>query len=226
MPISEQQLATWTNPPSATKLAYTYDQVKKAIAASPILASKSLDVYLQGSYANSTHIKGDSDIDIVVQLNDTYTHDTSLLSPVEKQTFQREFTAANYQWPQFREDVRLALDSYFGNTVVRSGTKSIKLLANDYRLNADIVPALVHHNFTTYPTWNQAYSYKGIKFWTIPGNQEIINYPKLHITNAEDKILIQELQAITNMLSEYLNISSEYYLKPAQLTPKLRPHIL
>ena len=39
--------------------------------------------YLQGSYRNDTNIRGDSDVDLVLELNSVFKHDASVLSEYE-----------------------------------------------------------------------------------------------------------------------------------------------
>lgn len=49
-----------------------------------LVLTTGLIIYLQGSYANSTNIKEDSDVDIVVECNSIFLSDTSALSETNK----------------------------------------------------------------------------------------------------------------------------------------------
>ncbi|GAI95670.1 unnamed protein product, partial [marine sediment metagenome] len=85
MSISEQQLASWSSVPSATekdKMKNTHEEIRAALSKefpiSDILSRynqakedglAAYEVYLQGSYANNTYIRFNSDIDIVMQFN-------------------------------------------------------------------------------------------------------------------------------------------------------------
>src|SRR3989344_2437503 len=67
MPIPESQLETWARPGASTTAKTTADSIKNALNSYRSWPSGvEFDVYLQGSYKNDTHIRGDSDVDIVV----------------------------------------------------------------------------------------------------------------------------------------------------------------
>jgi tRNA nucleotidyltransferase (CCA-adding enzyme) len=59
----------WGAPPSNTeqeKCGNAERAIRKAIAASSVLAAKQIDVFVQGSYANGTNVRQDSDVDVCV----------------------------------------------------------------------------------------------------------------------------------------------------------------
>lgn len=64
MAIPRAQLETWANPGALTTSAAAYASIRNTLlkSTSPV-ANLGLDIYRQGSYANSTNIYGDSDID-------------------------------------------------------------------------------------------------------------------------------------------------------------------
>ena len=71
MPIPHSQLETWSKQGPIISSSNTYQSIKNALeySSSPILdriKSGEIKIYLQGSYANATNIRGDSDVDIVV----------------------------------------------------------------------------------------------------------------------------------------------------------------
>jgi tRNA nucleotidyltransferase (CCA-adding enzyme) len=80
MGIPESQLQTWSHQGAVTTAKTTHESIRNALAAntSPI-RDKSYEVYLQGSYKNTTNIRGDSDVDVVAQLNSTFQDDLSAL---------------------------------------------------------------------------------------------------------------------------------------------------
>lgn len=187
MAISELQLQTWTNSPSSTKSQYTYDQVKKALAASAALNKHTYEVYLQGSYANSTNIRIDSDIDIVVQLNSSFISDKSDLSLEEMMLYSKTFSKSDYGWNQFRSDVFNALKNYFNLTAVKQENKCIKLPGNQNRVNADIIPCIQHRKYNSFSEYDHDDFIEGMRFWSQNEKKEIINYPKVHLENGKDK---------------------------------------
>lgn len=85
MTISEAQLEVWANQGAVVLSKQTHESIRLALAAdSSLIKGKDYEIYLQGSYRNTTNIRGDSDVDIVVELKSTFAPDTSLLSAFEK----------------------------------------------------------------------------------------------------------------------------------------------
>ena len=71
MAIPESQLDTWSHLGSITQSSTTYNTIKNALeAAENPYAGKNYNVFLQGSYGNNTNIYAESDVDIVIKLND------------------------------------------------------------------------------------------------------------------------------------------------------------
>ncbi len=62
----------------------TYASIKAALDQAPGLKRYDYEAFLQGSYANATNIRGDSDVDIVAMLKSTYMPDLELLCSSEK----------------------------------------------------------------------------------------------------------------------------------------------
>lgn len=107
MPIPESQLETWSHQGAVTTAKATHESIRNALTASTspvrqLVANGSVNIYLQGSYKNDTNIRGDSDVDIVVELNSIY---YSNLSEAEKQLLA--LTTATYNWHHFRADALL-----------------------------------------------------------------------------------------------------------------------
>ncbi len=76
MSIPESQLEIWSHQGSVTQSSATYNTIKSAleVEGSPY-ADKDYEVFLQGSYGNDTNIYAESDVDIVIKLNDCFRHD-------------------------------------------------------------------------------------------------------------------------------------------------------
>ena len=133
-------------------------------------------VYLQGSYANSTNIRGDSDVDIVVETQNVFYHNVPL-----SLRYQYGFTEpGSYTWAQFRAEVRQALLDYYGANGVSDGNKSIKVHGNNHRLSADVVPCNAYRQYQ-----DDRYA-QGITFWTRDGVQ-VVNFPRHHRDNGARK---------------------------------------
>ncbi len=114
MGIPESQFETWSHQGALVTSKATHESIRNALEAnaSPI-KDKNVEVYLQGSYKNDTNIRGDSDVDIVVQLNSTFQHDLSDLSESESLLFNQNYSDAIYGWENFRADVLTALKSSY-----------------------------------------------------------------------------------------------------------------
>ena len=191
MAIPSAQLEIWANPGAAATAQATYESIRQAIevAGTSIVKGHSIDLFLQGSYRNATNIRGDSDVDVVVVLKETYTRDTSRLTQPQQQAEARGYQPATYQWWEFRRDVIASLVAYYGVQYVEVGNKSIKIKGQPGRLPADVVPAIDHWVYTSYglTLLTQATNYvEGIAFWDLAGNK-IVNFPKQHIENGQFK---------------------------------------
>lgn len=192
MRINEEQLKKWSVAPGTSRAKATYGAIKNALENSELLLGKKVDIYLQGSYANSTNIKSDSDVDVVVQLNSVWNSDLSRLSPQEEIAYKAAVTSSDYGVAELRNDVFKSLGKYFGQQVVDdSGNKSIKVLGNNGRLNADVVPALQHRIYTSFASLEVPTFVEGMKF---KSKDRIIieNFPKLHKEKGEEKNSISQ----------------------------------
>ena len=97
------------------------------------------DFYLQGSYQNDTNIRGNSDVDVVLELTSAFHHDKSALSQQQQASLASSFRDASYDWNDFRRETLKAMEAGFGKRMVAQGNKSIKLKADPPRLAADVV---------------------------------------------------------------------------------------
>ena len=94
----------------------TYATVKRALEApGTAYAGKAFEVFLQGSYCNDTNVYAESDVDVVIRLDETYFHDISALSAVQASAFNAAFVPATYSYSDFKNDVIAALRKSFGN---------------------------------------------------------------------------------------------------------------
>lgn len=166
----ESTFRSWGQAPSQTertKCENAEQAVRKAIAASSVLAARSINVFAQGSYANRTNVRQDSDVDICVLCRDVFYYD--LPAGVLRETYG--ITPANYEYAQFKNEVGAALTDYFGRAAVTRGNKAFDVHANSYRVDADVVPAFEYRRYTSVSAYHE-----GTKF--LPDNGgEVINWP-------------------------------------------------
>lgn len=178
MAISESQFQTWSNQGATVSAQKTHESIRNSLATYPWSSGITYETYLQGSYRNSTNIRGDSDVDLVVELTSVF---YSNLTNIEKS--QLEITPTAYGWSEFRKEVITALSNYYGSQYVdTSGSKSIKLLPNSGRIKADVVVAVKYKHYE-----NMSLTAEGIAFWKLPGWHQIYNFPKLHYDNGASK---------------------------------------
>jgi len=145
------------------------------------------DIYLQGSYKNDTNIRGDSDVDLVVELKSSFIYDISTLSPVDQVLFNQDIRPAIYDWFQFRAHVLRALQSYYGSASVREGNKSLKIDAGSGRLSSDIIVCQQYRKYSRYRNIYDLSFIEGIIFFVSSENRWAVNYPKLHYENGVRK---------------------------------------
>ncbi|HEX9428788.1 MAG TPA: nucleotidyltransferase, partial [Candidatus Bathyarchaeia archaeon] len=168
MPIPESQLETWTHQGATTTAKATHEAIRRALAAesSPI-KDKDCDIYLQGSYKNDTNIRGDSDVDIVVQLNSTFDPNLASLKADQVRAFHETYSNATYLWSHFRADVLAALRASLGSGNVQEGNKSLKVAAASGRLPSDVVPCLLHRVYVDFHSVADQRYVEGIVFYTL-----------------------------------------------------------
>lgn len=178
--FSEDTLNSWRMPPSdaeETKLANAERMVKEAIVADQILNKLSIDTFGQGSYANDTNVKLDSDVDINVCLSSTIYYDL----PTGKTKEDFGYKDSSYKFVEYKNSVEQALVNKFGRASVVRKDKCITVLANTYRVETDVVPTFEYRRHNESGTTTV-----GVKFIS-DANKAIINYPLQHIENGKTK---------------------------------------
>ena len=176
MAIPESQLETWSHQGAVITAKITADSIKNSLNIyNDRLERIDFKTYLQGSYKNNTNIRGDSDVDVVAQLNSTFYSNLS-----EEQQRQLGLFPAVYGWSEFRVDVIKALKNYYGQSLITESNKSIKVKANSGRLPADVV---ICTQYRKYKSLNNYDYIEGMCFWSRNDNRQIINYPKFHYDN-------------------------------------------
>jgi len=179
--FSEDTLTNWTKPPSdseETKLCNSEKMVRDAINADEKLNKMSIEIFGQGSYANNTNVRLNSDIDINVCYSDGFyfglpagktREDFGLNNPIE------------YSYSEFKNDVETALANHFGYADVKRKDKCIKIIGNSYRIETDVVPTWKYRRYSENGNYILGTHFKSDSgIW-------IDNYPKQHIENAKTK---------------------------------------
>ena len=102
MTIPESQLETWSHLGAAVSAQNTHNSIRNSLSSYKWPPGISYDVYLQGSYRNFTNIRGDSDVDVVAQLDTSFRPDKSALDFLEMAQYDRDFPSATYNWSDFK----------------------------------------------------------------------------------------------------------------------------
>lgn len=186
MTISESQLETWSHQGSIKQSSSTYNTVKDALESKGTpYENKDYSVFLQGSYGNNTNILTESDVDIVVKLNDCFQSDLSSLSEEEKEKYQEYFNTATYTHSDFKRDVLKVLEDAYGSDI-KVGNKAIVINANGNRRKSDVIAAIQYRRYYKFNgVYDQSYD-EGICFYNSAGDV-IANYPKQHCDNLTRK---------------------------------------
>jgi len=186
MPIPEHQLQIWSRQGSITQSSTTYNSIRNVLmAAGTPYATRDFEVFLQGSYGNATNIYAESDVDIVIRLDDVFHSDLEQLTQEEKTLQQRAFEKATYSHADFKRDVMSVLTRQYGGAVME-GDKAIKVEANGSRRKADVIVATQFRRYSSFRSTVDSTYTDGICFFNSAG-ERIPNYPKLHATHLTTK---------------------------------------
>lgn len=181
---SEDTLTSWTKPPSdseQTRLETSERMVREAISEDDKLSKKSTETFGQGSYANDTNVRLNSDIDINVRYTGGYFFDLPKDKTETDMGIDKD-PPSDYSFSDFKTDVEAALVKKFGRDQVKRNDKCITIKGTAQRVQTDVVPTWNYRSYSDNKTY-----ILGAKF--IPDNSVagIVNFPKQHIENAIKK---------------------------------------
>lgn len=186
MGIPEAQLETWAHQGSVAGSAATYETICKVLddPAAPY-HSRDYSIFLQGSYGNDTNVYKDSDVDIVMCLDETYYSDTNSLTEAAKNAFNSARVPATYTHVHFKAEVIAWLTKNFGSDV-NPGKKAVFIKGSGSRRDSDVLVCAEHKRWGPASSGVDAEYEKGIVFW-LPDGTEIVNFPKQHSANCTTK---------------------------------------
>ncbi len=185
MPVSDDQLQTWSHQGSVTQSKATHEAIRAVLNSSGSPYNlKLFDDFLQGSYANDTNIYADSDVDIVIRLTSTFYHNIDDLQPSEQVAYQRNSVPADYELLDFKKDVAVWLRQHFDGVTV--GNKAIFIPGTGNRRDADVLVSAEHRHYKSYSGFMGPQYNEGIVFETAHGLR-IVNYPRQHRENLSNK---------------------------------------
>lgn len=184
--FSEQTFDNWRKPASETeeqRISNAISMIKDAIRSSDDLKNKNIEIFVQGSYANNTNVKKESDVDVCVMLKDTFYCEY----PDGLNDNDYGFSEGTNTFSDYRKLIVTALKEKYGQDNVKPGNKSIKITSNSYRVEADAVPSFQYRNYKYKSSRNANDFIEGIKFYTYNTHTGVINYPKIHTENGKIK---------------------------------------
>ena len=181
MKYSEQTLQNWTAPLSQTeeqRAENTIKMIRNAINFCDELKTMDIDIFLQGSYANNTNVRSESDVDVCVMLRDTFHTDYAQGKGREDYGFK----ASDFTFQEYRNLVKKALQDKFRTEYVYDGNKSLKIDDNSYHVKADVGPSFQLRNYYYENSLDPNKYIEGV--WLQAKTGEIVkNYPKRHKAN-------------------------------------------
>ena len=187
MSIPERQLQTWSNLGAQEGSAATYSSINDALKRMPRVAGKNSEVYLQGSYANHTNIRGDSDVDIVAELKWPAYGNGNSVSAYQPYVYAYGRDSAEVVWREFRDTVVRVLNAKFPGHVDSAARRCVRVNGRSGRLSADVVVCLTYHKKVRNPSYSYVPHAQGIAFIDTESKNWIVNFPKLHRENGSAK---------------------------------------
>lgn len=185
MKYTEDNLKTWAAPLSeteSTRVENTIRMIKDAIKSSTKLSNLDIEVFVQGSYANNTNVRQNSDVDICVMLSSTFYCEYV----TGKTRSDYGHIKGSIEYETYKSYILDAIREKFGYDNIKLGNKSLKIQSNTYHVNADVVPAFQYKNYQIINSLNPNVYVEGIKYFSLT-NDIIITYPKIHIENGKNK---------------------------------------
>ncbi len=138
--------------------------------------NKKITLLVQGSYANKTNIPTESDVDVAVILESTFV-------PQYREGvsgLDYNFSDGTFSVSELKDEVQKALNQHFGYQGVERHDKSIKVIGNTYRVDADVVPAYRFRDYSNDYRFDENNYVGGIEIRPDSGGK-IINFPEQHI---------------------------------------------
>lgn len=164
MAIPLEILQNWSKQGKSDNSKITYEAIKNLIERE---LGYNYDIFLQGSYHNTTHVKENSDIDIVV-IDKNLTINNSPLRLYGNIGDLQNFKSRLFYHIQYQNNFTFEL-----------GNKTIKYAGNNYYVEADIVPCAYYREYSSFQVGTIIYDTDSEKYF--------INYPRQHYDNGVQK---------------------------------------
>lgn len=184
MAIAEKQLETWSKQGPTGEFTDTYNAMRgQLLDKGALYPVADVDVFLQGSYGNTTNVYADSDVDIVLKHTGAYYYDVSNLPKDQQARYESEHSGnSQYGYTQFKADAEGYIKRLYNG--VQIGKKAVFVPGNNGRRNADILVCQQFRRYTSYEPGNVRY-HEGVAFFS--DGKRIDNFPKQHSANCTAK---------------------------------------
>lgn len=162
--------------------SFEADSYSYALDLRQMYSDKRITLLVQGSYANKTNIPSESDVDVAVILESTFT--AQYRSGVTRENYG--FAEGTFSAESLKDEVEKALNQHFGYDGVKRHDKCIKVSGNTYRVDADVVPAYRYRDYSDDFHFDVDKYVGGIEIRPDSGGR-IINFPEQHIRRGIEK---------------------------------------
>ena len=183
MGIPENHLKIWAQPGTVKGAKNTHAAIRNALGRHQWPDDVRYVTYLQGSYRNNTHLRRQSDVDVVVELTSLPVQDGSLLPVSQQRLLKERFPEREYGWRRFRRDVLRAVTNRFGASRVKEGKKTLKVVMESPEIPVDVVVAVRYLMYTEYSGPRNYKRTEGLGLYLPAESRWAINYPRLHRRN-------------------------------------------
>lgn len=187
----EDTLKAWVKPASETEEAKR-DRTEKAIREclrDAGFSTSVLRVFAKGSYANSTNVRADSDVDVAAEytsmiFNDQE-HDLEGVSNAEVGLSPSSDGYAG-NMGTFKDDIEAALKKTFGASSVTRHDKAITVHARSTSIDADVVPCFEYRRYYARSARGGFLYHQGTMLFPDSGGR-LINWPQQQYENGVAK---------------------------------------
>ena len=171
MPIPERTLSRWSHHQAATAFTQAHLPIRAALDAYDWPSDVEYEVFLQGSYKNDTNLSGDSDVDVVVRLNQRLRPRVAELSGRQLEE-DASHQGAYRRWKSFRDHALRGMRARFGNAA-KSSRKTLKVPKGRIPADADLVVTLRYRD--------------GIAFYLSDEKRWVVSFPQQHHDQGQKK---------------------------------------
>jgi len=184
----ETLLSQWIKPSSDSEKSQqdrAERMVREAINAHPELRDLDKLIYTKGSYPNNTNVRRDSDVDVVVELQECVYYDyrpgVAPPAPSPGSPYEGPWTPRNW-----RATINEALTDAFGSASVDTSGKVATEISSvpGSRPSADVVPSFLYHRYDDAARTSLE---QGSCVFPTNGGAKIVNWPEQQLTNGRAK---------------------------------------